>query len=105
MKDILFVLSKMDGITRSDIIYVIEGKEWKRITKKSGVANVRIPLDKIRVSYDRTLKRLKELGLIKGGFPQNSAVYLHIKILYGEDIHMNSLMRGEKKLRRSCKGF
>jgi hypothetical protein len=28
-----------------------------------------IPLDKVRVSYDRTFRRLRELGLIEGGFP------------------------------------
>ena len=69
MKDILFILSKTDSMTRSDIICVIEGKRWEKITTRSPVVSERIPLDKVRVSYDRTLRRLRELGLIEGGFP------------------------------------
>jgi hypothetical protein len=69
MKDILFILSKMDDMTRNDIICALEGKQWEKITKRSSVSPELIPLDRVRVSYDRTFRRLRELGLIEGGFP------------------------------------
>jgi hypothetical protein len=70
MKDILFVLSRTDGMTRSDIIWTIEGKRWEKITRRSTASyDELIPLDRVRVSYDRTFRRLRELGLIEGGFP------------------------------------
>ena len=74
MKDIVFLLSKTDGMYRSQIIRAIEGKRWNKIAKRSTAESMRditelLPLDKVRVSYDRTFKRLRELGLIEGGFP------------------------------------
>jgi hypothetical protein len=74
MKSILFLLSKIDGITRNHIICAIEGERWNEVAKRSTAKSMRfidelLPLDKVRVSYDRTFRRLRELGLIEGGFP------------------------------------
>ena len=56
----------MRGFTRNMIIYAIEAERWDKITYL-GSSSTPIPLEKVRVSYDRTLKRMRELGLIKGG--------------------------------------
>jgi hypothetical protein len=69
MKDILFLLSRWDTLPRTHIIYSIERKRWNKITRPSPIASDLIPLEKVRVSYDRTLRRLRELELIEGGFP------------------------------------
>lgn len=69
MKKILFLLSKNDSMTRNDIVYAIEKEQWNRITKTSSAHGERLLIDKVRVSYDRTLKRLTDLGFVEGGFP------------------------------------
>lgn len=76
MKDVLFILSKSDGMSRTQIMRTVEGNRWNRLAKRSTAPTMRyitdlIPLDKIRVSYDRTFRRLRELGLIERGFPSD----------------------------------
>ena len=72
MKDILLLLSKNKVMTRNRIVYSIERERWDKISKPSPIVyqgRERILIDKVRVSYDRTFKRLRTLGLIEGGFP------------------------------------
>jgi len=76
MKEIIFVLSKSYdySMTRNHIIRTIENDQWREITRDSQVLHLtpdldRLLIDKVRVSYDRTLARLRKLGLIEGGFP------------------------------------
>ena len=72
MKDILSLLSKSEHMTRNHIVYSIERERWDKISKPSPIVyggRERVLVDKVRVSYDRTLKRLRNLGLIEGGFP------------------------------------
>ena len=69
MREILLVLLKYKHMTRNHIVYSIGRQRWDDITELSSVSKNRILTDKIRVSYDRTLRRLRELGLIEGGFP------------------------------------
>jgi len=71
MKDILFLLSRNNSMTRSHVICAIERERWNNITKQSPVSDELILLDKVRVSYDRTFRQLRELGLIEGGFPSD----------------------------------
>jgi DNA-binding transcriptional ArsR family regulator len=76
MKDVLFILSKSDGMSRTQIMRTVERNRWNRLAKRSTAPTMRyitdlIPLDKTRVSYDRTFRRLRELGLIERGFPSD----------------------------------
>jgi hypothetical protein len=68
MREILLLLYKSGELTRNDIVFHLE-KERKKALIRSSFASEYLLTDKYRVSYDRTLKHLKELGLIKGGFP------------------------------------
>ena len=68
MREILLLLYKSGELTRNDIVFHLE-KERKEALIRSSFASEYLLTDKYRVSYDRTLKHLKELGLIKGGFP------------------------------------
>ena len=68
MKDILLILYKTENLTRNDIIVCLEEKR-DEVLVKSSVSSEYILKDKIRVSYDRTFRRLKELELLEGSFP------------------------------------
>lgn len=68
MKEILLLLYRAGKLTRNDIVLHLEEKR-DEVFVRSSVASEYLLSDKSRVSYDRTLRHLKESGLIKGGFP------------------------------------
>jgi DNA-binding transcriptional ArsR family regulator len=69
MKLILFILCKNVELTRNDIVTILEKKRGS-VFVKSRCSNEFVLVNKTRVSYDRTLKRLRELELVEGGFPE-----------------------------------
>ena len=76
-------------MSRNHIVFSMEGERWLDITKPAWASHERLLLDKVRVSYDRTLKRLRELGLVEGGFLPNWSPYLLMKEPCGEDTRMS----------------
>jgi hypothetical protein len=73
MKGILLLLYKADQLTRNSNVFHLERKTLystrEEVFVKSSVSDEYLLSDKFRVSCDRTLKCLRESGLIKGGFP------------------------------------
>lgn len=72
MKEILVILAQSPefGMYRTDLIFAIEKDQWMKKTRiKESSFHERLLTDSVRVSYDRTLAKLKKLGLIKGGWP------------------------------------
>jgi DNA-directed RNA polymerase subunit RPC12/RpoP len=80
MREILIILaSAKDGMYRYDLVYALEKDNWVKKTRQCCNASWRIPIDSIRVSYDRTLSQLIGLGLIDGFYskeiPKSSPYY------------------------------
>jgi hypothetical protein len=73
MKEILLLLNKTDRLTRNSIVFHLENRALystkDEVFVKSSFSDEYLLSDNFRVSYDRTLKCLRESGLIKGGFP------------------------------------
>jgi hypothetical protein len=71
MKEILVILAQcLEGISRYNLVYAIEKDNWIEKTRQSNFLG-RIPLDSVRVSYDRTLSKLIEMNLIDGFYPED----------------------------------
>jgi len=73
MKEILILLAQSPdfGMYRTNIIHSIEKEEWMKKTKKSSIIDRRVLVDSVRVSYDRTLAKLKRMRLIEGGWSKD----------------------------------
>jgi hypothetical protein len=73
MKEILLLLHKADRLTRNSIVFHLDKRALystkDEVFVKSSFSGEYLLSDNSRVSYDRTLKCLRESGLIKGGFP------------------------------------
>lgn len=72
MKEILFLLAQYnEGMTRNSIVHAIEIEKWTENTERSSCSSERILKDSVRVSYDRTLLKLRKLELVEAGFPKD----------------------------------
>jgi hypothetical protein len=74
MKGILLLLYKTGPLTRNSIVFHLEKRvlystKEEVFVKSSADGHEYLLSDNFRVSYDRTLKCLREAGMIKGGFP------------------------------------
>jgi len=72
MKYILLLLCKTEVLTRNDIVLRLEEKRGKIFTR-SKISEEYVLVDNIRVSYDRTLRHLRNLRLLEGYFPPELA--------------------------------
>jgi hypothetical protein len=73
MKEILIILAHAtDGMYRYDLVYALEKDNWIKKTRQCRNASWRVPLDSVRVSYDRTLSQLIDMNLIDGFYSKEA---------------------------------
>lgn len=72
MKEILIILAQTkEGMNRYNLVYAIEKDNWIKKTRQARQASWRVPLDSVRVSYDRTLSQLIGMNLLDGFYPKD----------------------------------